>query len=41
LDAFAQGNADAIQLGARRLFKSPLNQRAKLEPVFEAVREGS
>jgi hypothetical protein len=41
LDGFAQGNADAIQLGARRLFKSPLNQRAKLEPVFEAGREGS
>ena len=37
MDDFAQGNTDAIQIGARRLFKSRINRRAKLEPVFEAV----
>jgi DNA processing protein len=37
MDDFAQGNSDAIQLGARRLFKSRLNRRAKLTPVLSAI----
>lgn len=35
LDDFAQGNADTIQVGAWRLFKSRINGRAKLDPVFK------
>jgi DNA processing protein len=40
MDDFAQGNAEAIQLGARRLFKSRLNRRAKLGPVFKVIGAG-
>jgi DNA processing protein len=37
MDNFAQGNKDAIDLGARPLYKSRLNQRAKMDPILELL----
>jgi predicted Rossmann fold nucleotide-binding protein DprA/Smf involved in DNA uptake len=37
MDDFAQGNADTLHLGARRLFKSRINRRPKLDPVFKVI----
>ena len=37
MEDFAQGNAEAIQLGAQRLLKSRLSRRAKLGDLFRAI----
>jgi DNA processing protein len=37
MDDFAQGNAEAVRLGANRLLKSRLSRRARLDPVFQAI----
>ena len=38
MDDIAQGNAEAIRLGARPLYKSRLSRQARLEPVLDLVR---
>ena len=37
MDDFAQGNAEAVRLGAQRLLKSRLSRRAKLGDLFQAI----
>jgi DNA processing protein len=37
MEDFAQGNAEAIRLGAQRLLKSRLSRRAKLGDLFRAI----